>query len=203
MRKILKERKIDEDRKGMVGIGTMIVFIAMIIVAAVAAGVLINTSGSLQQQARATGEETIAEVSSGVRVLAAKGETDSNGTIDNIHLVVRPYAGTKGINLDNTVIQYKSDDEVNHLKRDNDHGDNWALFDESEEFVIENLQDVSDTGRNMLQTMGDIVEITIQPVTHLDPSDSAVITFYPNSGFQTTYGIQVPPTTREDSWYEL
>ena len=200
MGEFLKRLNIDEDQSGIVGIGTMIVFIAMIIVASVAAGVLINTSGSLQQQARATGEETISEVSSGVKVLAAKGKTNSTTgvpKVTQIDLIVRPYAGTQGINLENTVIQYKSSYEVKHLT--------------SDDFEAESLQDVSGTGKYMLETMGDIVKITLEnngaadnDFTHLlQPSDSATITFYPNSGFKTTYGINIPATTENDSWYEL
>lgn len=191
----MKIENLDEDQSGIVGIGTMIVFIAMIIVASVAAGVLINTSGSLQQQARATGEETIAEVSSGIKVLAAKGQTATdNNHIQKIDLIVRPYAGSQGINLENTVIQFKSDYEVNHLT--------------SGEFSVENLQDVSNTGKWMLETMGDIVKVKLRTSdgdfnTGLGPSESATVTFYPNSGFKTVYGISVPPTTESDSWYEL
>ncbi len=197
----LKERDLEEENRGIVGIGTMIVFIAMIIVASVAAGVLINTAGSLQQQARATGQETIAEVSSGVRVLAAKGYTNADGYLENIDLVVRPYAGTQGINLENTVLQYKSSYEVNHLESQDDE----AAFTATTDFLVEELQDVSGTGKWMLETMGDIVKITIQPGggNELKPSESAIITFYPNSGFKTSYGISVPPTTKENAWYEL
>ena len=203
MREFLRLQDLDRERRGIVGIGTMIVFIAMIIVASVAAGVLINTSGSLQQQARATGEETISEVSSGVKVLAAKGQTASDSNeIDNINLIVRPYAGTQGINLENTVIQYKSSYEVNHLTSIS----GTTVNNPDEDFVVENLQDVSGTGKWMLETMGDIVKIIIHPTENntLGPAESATVTFYPNSGFKTTYGVSIPATTEEGNvWYEL
>jgi flagellin FlaB len=63
------------ESSGQVGVGTLILFIAIVLVAAIAAGVLINTAGILQAQAQQTGEETTVEVSNNVRVFSVIGAT--------------------------------------------------------------------------------------------------------------------------------
>ncbi|EMA32400.1 archaellin/type IV pilin N-terminal domain-containing protein [Halobiforma nitratireducens] len=85
------ERVTDEEERGQVGIGTLIVFIAMVLVAAIAA-VLINTAGLLQSQAEATGQESTAQVSNVVQIDSATGnvaEPDDHGTLeDNVVITI-------------------------------------------------------------------------------------------------------------------
>jgi len=90
----------EPENRGQVGIGTLIVFIAMVLVAAIAAGVLINTAGLLQSQAQATGEETTAEVSNVFQLGKVVGsETTGNGAIDELNASVRLASGSDPINV--------------------------------------------------------------------------------------------------------
>ncbi len=95
-----KKRKIKHDNHGFVGIGTLIVFIAMILIAAVASTVLIQTSETLQQRARTVGTSTIREVSAGLTIQDVTGYCDENKTkIKYLALGIRPRAGSKDIDL--------------------------------------------------------------------------------------------------------
>ena len=87
-----------------VGIGAMIVFIAMVLVAGIAASVLVQTSSNLEMQALTTGQETIAEVASGLRVSSIEGY-NSSGSITKMAVEVTGRAGTLDIDLSQVIIE--------------------------------------------------------------------------------------------------
>ena len=60
---------MENDNLAAIGIGAMIVFIALILVAAVAAAVIIQTAEKLQQNAQSTGDDTTDEMSGKVQIL--------------------------------------------------------------------------------------------------------------------------------------
>ena len=59
----------NNDELAAIGIGAMIVFIALILVAAVAAAVIIQTAEKLQQNAQATGDDTQEQMSTKVTLI--------------------------------------------------------------------------------------------------------------------------------------
>jgi len=112
----------DDDRRGQVGIGTLIVFIAMVLVAAIAAGVLINTAGFLQNQAEDTGTESTEQVADNLNVITEVGEVSQRvdgsnvaDTIDQLRIGLQPAAGANDVNLAELTVQYVSDDEFANL----------------------------------------------------------------------------------------
>lgn len=92
-------------KKGEMGIGTLILFIAMILVAAIAAGVLIQTATTLQSRALETGKRSTVEVSTALRTVHVYGEDASiNRSISTFWQQVKLVAGSDPIKFDDAVI---------------------------------------------------------------------------------------------------
>ena len=77
------------DRRADIGIGTMIVFIAMVLVAAVAAAVLISTANSVREQATSTGDQTINNVASGFIKEGIVGYVASDNQLASVNITLR------------------------------------------------------------------------------------------------------------------
>ncbi|WP_254830932.1 archaellin/type IV pilin N-terminal domain-containing protein [Haloglomus salinum] len=107
----------NDEERGQVGIGTLIVFIALVLVAAIAAGVLINTAGFLQNQAESTGQESTNQVTQSLNVQSSLGTiNDSSATgISTIELTVSKSPGAGPINVNESTIQYVSPNGANTL----------------------------------------------------------------------------------------
>jgi flagellin FlaB len=120
----------NNENPGQVGIGTLIVFIAMVLVSAIAAGVLINTAGLLQAQAQQTGEETTTEVSSGVEPETSIGRIakvttkydegtatvkETENFINEIRITVSGTPSSERINLTKLTILYEANGQAKRL----------------------------------------------------------------------------------------
>ncbi|WP_049888753.1 archaellin/type IV pilin N-terminal domain-containing protein [Natronococcus occultus] len=165
------EQITDNDERGQVGIGTLIVFIAMVLVAAIAAGVLINTAGSLQSQASDTGTETQQAVANQIEVTHAVGYVGHDGTVadDNTDadedeigyadLIIKQSAGSDVIDLESMTVQYTSSSADATLEYEDDFGDESG--DSLDDFLTEDSDDTFATieaGQNSDEGEVNVVE---------------------------------------------
>ena len=189
------ERIFDEEERGQVGIGTLIVFIAMVLVAAIAAGVLINTAGFLQTQAEATGEESTQQVSDRLQVVSVSGDVNAGGTeVEQIKFVVALAPGSDPVDLTQTTVEAIGED-----------GQETAELSSGE------LTDIIGTDGEVLTDNSDRMEIELDldddtplDYANLNEGEQLTVTFTTAAGATTTEELRVPTTiTDEDSSVRL
>ena len=114
--KILKEKDV-----GSIGIGAMIVFISMVLVAGIAASVLVQTANRLELQAMQTGDETTDEVATGIAVYDIEGHKRPSYDLDFIAILVGLRAGSTEVDLSQTYIEISDTSMKNVLKYWGEH----------------------------------------------------------------------------------
>jgi flagellin FlaB len=187
--------KRDRDR-GQVGIGTLIVFIAMVLVAAIAAGVLINTAGFLQSSAEESGEQASNQVTNRLVEVGTVGTVDG-GQVDSVDITMRLAPGSNDVDLDGATMQWVTAGSSNNLVSDqSDDVDNAdgvfsyeTLRDDDGSITNDNtLNDPVDRAIVTIGLDGDSNNITSQ----LDGGESASLTVSTQSGGETTLTLVVP-----------
>ena len=92
-------------KKAEMGIGTLILFIAFILVAAVAASVLISTTGSLQSKALVTGKSTQTEVGTSMTAIEVYAEdATSNNEVDYFYWTLKLSSGSDPLRFSDVLV---------------------------------------------------------------------------------------------------
>jgi len=168
----------ESGNRGQVGIGTLIVFIALVLVAAIAAGVLINTAGFLQSQAEQTGQESTDQVSNNLQIVSAYGNvnTDADG-VDSVSIVVSLAPGSDDIDLNTTQAQaFREDDTTLSGEIDGSQITDGAVISSGETRTIT----LDDTGTGFSSSLT------------LDQGDESEIILITSDGSQTSTVISAP-----------
>jgi flagellin-like protein len=171
----------DTQTRGQVGIGTLIVFIAMVLVAGISAGVLVNSAGQLQAQAQQTGEESTAEVSDTIQLTTIVGNGTTNDKINEINITTRLAAGSDSVNLSKVLFTIEADGETDVI-----NSENFNITEERGDLV---------NGKTLTE-QGDVASINIKfkdtNIDNLEPNGAILIRAQSPSGSKSEVRGQAP-----------
>jgi archaeal flagellin FlaB len=181
-----------KSRKAEMGMGTLILFIAMILVAAVAASVLISTTGTLQNKALSTGKATASEVGTSLNVVQIYAEDGSNQDVEEFTTVLKLNSGSEPIrfedlllsmNLMNTSADYTYNDSIDCSNTSNTTaGGTFGI-------------DYSIVGPNNMTgylTRGDVVKICYEAPRSVGESERVIISLIPKVGSTRVIDMGLP-----------
>lgn len=162
--------KIFDNEIADVGIGTLIIFIAMVLVAAVASVVLIYSTGALQQKAMLTGKDAPAKVTSNIVVDSILGDRVNSSLpglqpgIQGLLIRIKPEVGAESLDLRNIIIMKISKDE-NEVLRYSNISNIQNTFSAS----LVRDQDMSFAPDTPVLNSGDLVDLEIYTPDYTNP----------------------------------
>ncbi|RLG36440.1 MAG: flagellin [Thermoproteota archaeon] len=196
-----------ENDEAEMGIGTMIIFIAMVIVAAVAATLLISTASWVQQQAQETGRIAIQDVATGFKIIHIQGDRHADGsssgsnqsTIQIVEIKVALEAGSPSLNLSNVIIEVTDGDTEVTLSYNSSASSPSDLqyTANNKEYMAAELRDPDGqfTNSNPIVTQGAVLWLKFDAADaglNLDPQTKVTIHIIPKHGVPTYEWFETP-----------
>ena len=185
--------KMRNDKRAEMGVGTMIIFIAMVLVAAVAASVLISTANQVREQAQSTGDQAINNVASGFVVQDVVGKIAADKeSVEYVTIYMRLAAGSPNINMDNVMISVTTDASSEYLGLESDTAahrvtpSDWtAYYSFDKELDVQGFED-------WVLGQGDLAKIVIG-CTPVDPANPTATENPLDIGYNALVTIKIIP----------
>jgi flagellin FlaB len=188
--------------KGMMGIGALIIFIAVILIAAVAASVLITTGGSLQQKALITGAQTEESIASGIEAMTvvASDASASDSTphrVGDFKIMVRLQSGSQGLNLNNTILTVDTETASHSLIYNTTIGSD-STAPTTQAYVLYYIQNGTNHENGYLNR-GDVAKITFKVYPEIAENELVRLKMIPRVGTYTQIEFYTPDSMTQQS----
>jgi archaellin len=184
------------DRKAVMGVGMLLIFVSTILVSAVAAGVLIRATGLMQESALEVASQTQTRLISGLQVYAVYGY--GNSTTENIYgleFLMRLRAGSPPLQMDTAGLSYVSGDfsfgaQLNQTLSTTEDACTLANLTPEDEYCFTDRLGNQDT----ILEQGEIftVRYLLGNASQLNPEEQFEVTFQPNRGSLETLELTTP-----------
>ena len=204
----LKKQSNDTDRerqpifieRGQIGIGSLILFIALVLVAAISAGVLINTAGFFQSSPAE--EERPSQVT-----IASQTGIVANGSVETVALTVKrsPDAGT--VDLSTAVVEWLGPNGQTDLTYGGTTPNAGTIHSNTTFAVTAVQDDDGDASVPTLDSQADTFKLLINATAltegGLAPGSEVKLTLITSSGATHSADLQVPESLTDRTAVEL
>ena len=170
-----------KNKKAEMGMGTLIIFIAMVLVAAIAAAVLISTTGSLQNKALATGKDVRQEVGTSLNIIQVYAEDGSDQYIEEFYQSMKLNSGSDplrfadlllSMNLNNQTQDYKYDSNIDCTNTSSTNTTNYGVV-----YSIEGTN-----YKSGYLTKGDVAKLCFEAPRAISEGESVELIMVPKIG---------------------
>ena len=178
------------NKKAAQGVGTLIIFIALILVSAVAAAVLISTASSFQSKAFDVGRQAQEKITTAVEVVQVKVSDVSDGSIDSANndtyaVRVRLASGSVPVKLDDITISVDTESNSQVLNHNNS-ATTVTTFNVS---YLTNAGVADNAGYIM---PGELVELNVQAEADVAEQETLNMQILNKNGAPVPIGITTP-----------
>ena len=193
--------KTTTNDRGQVGVGTLIVFIAMVLVAAIASGVLINAAGLLQTKSAQASEQSSEQVSNRIQVVSSLGTQidGTNETVGAVNLTVSLSPSAAEVDLSEMTVQWTGPTGTYSLTH-NSSTDGDGSYTTSQVKDDDNSEPVLNTRDDRLRMNFDVDSFA---TSNLAAGSSVQLRITTRSGATTIVQLNVPRSVAGQSAVEL
>ncbi|MBD3203337.1 hypothetical protein GF327_03525, partial [Candidatus Woesearchaeota archaeon] len=163
-------------------------------VAAVAAGVLISTTGTLQNKALATGKATTNQVGTSLEVIELYGEDASSGNnLEDLYQTIRLSSGSEDIRFEDVLLTLSLSDQASDYSYTSDDGvSNCTDPVSTSFFAIEYQINATTSHQDGYLVKGDVVKICFASPRDINESEEIKTTIIPRVGSPLVVEADIP-----------
>ena len=191
----------NSNTKGAQGIGTLIIFIALILVAAVAAGVLIQTASSLQSKSLDVGRQSQEKITTDIEVVQVYATNTSDGfingsdsTSDSVTMIVRLGSGSSPINLNDLIVKMDTQSGSQTLQYTTGAADDTN-------YNVTYVSNGGVAGTAGYLVTGDLAQVTFDNLNEIGEGDTATIRLLTKNGAVKPVDMTTPSAMVETTTY--
>lgn len=190
---MVRKEPSSNDTSGQLAIGALIVFIAIILVAAIAAFVFINSGQQAQERAEQTADESLAEVSNNLVVTSSFGQVSGSNTVDSVSLAVRTSSGANSVDLGEASVQVLSSNNQTTLLWDENVGSEGTYPSDDGNFTVNTIKD-DDDSLPVLEERDDRAELNfnLNDNQELSEGEEATLRIVTQSGATALVVVDAP-----------